>query len=240
MSKVKYIGVFGKRNSGKSSLINVLSGQEVAIVSDTPGTTTDPVKKRMEIFGIGPVVFVDTAGIDDEGVLGKQRVAKTKEVISQIDVALLLFTNNEFGLYEKDLVKRFKAAGIPFILLHNQSDIISLESGIATELTENFKCDLLEFSCSLLDQEEQMGLVETLTSLIVKSFEANASISRTLFEGIVNPGDVVVLVCPIDSEAPEGRLILPQVNAIRDLLDKGAVAVVLQPENLKAYLDIHA
>lgn len=236
MSKAKYIGVFGRRNSGKSSLINVISGQEVAIVSNTPGTTTDPVKKRMEIPDIGPVVLIDTAGIDDVGELGLQRVTKTKEIISQIDLALLLFTNNEFGKFEVSLIKSFQEQEIPFIIVHNQSDIIPLESGVAIELGEKFKADIVEFSCSLLDEEEQKEMVSFLISLMAKSLEHSPFAPKTLFEGLVSKGDVIVLVCPIDSEAPQGRLILPQVNAIRDLLDKDAIAVVLQPANLKEYL----
>ncbi len=236
MSKARFIGVFGKRNSGKSSLINVFAGQNVAIVSDTPGTTTDPVKKRMEIFGIGPVVLVDTAGIDDTGQLGNQRVAKTKEVISQIDVALLLFTNNQIDKFELDLIEQFQQEDIPFILIHNQSDIISLDSSLGLELTERFKSDVVEFSCSLLDSSEQNRMVEMLTSLIVKAVSGSPYTDKTLFEGLVEKDDIVILVCPIDSEAPEGRLILPQVNAIRDLLDRDATAVVLQPGNLEKYI----
>lgn len=237
MSKAKYIGVFGRRNSGKSSLINIMCGQEVAIVSDTPGTTTDPVKKRIEILGIGPVVLVDTAGIDDDGKLGLQRVAKTKEVISQIDLALLLFTNNEIGKFEIDLINSFKQEELPFIIIHNQSDIIPLDSGVALELGERYKADIVEFSCSLLDEDEQSELVSFLIALMAKSLEDAPYSQKELFEGLVSKGDVVILVCPIDSAAPQGRLILPQVNAIRDLLDKDATAVVLQPANLKEYLE---
>jgi [FeFe] hydrogenase H-cluster maturation GTPase HydF len=236
MSKVKFLGVFGKRNSGKSSLINIFAGQQVAIVSDTPGTTTDPVKKRMEIFGIGPVVLIDTAGIDDSGDLGAQRVAKTKEIVSQIDIALILFTNNQLDNFETDLIEQFRQEDIPFILIHNQSDIIPLDQALAVELAQRFKCDVVEFSCSLLDESEQNRVVEFLTSLIVKALSGSPYCDKTLFEGLVQKDDIVVLVCPIDSEAPEGRLILPQVNAIRDLLDRDATAVVLQPKNLESYI----
>ena len=169
MSKAKHIGVFGRQNSGKSSLINIISGQKVAIVSDIPGTTTDPVKKRMEITGIGPVVLIDTAGIDDQGDLGLQRVAKTKEIVSQIDLAILLFTNNEIGKFELDLISSFNQEEVPFIIVHNQSDIISLDSGVALELGEKFKTNIVEFSCSLLDQDEQNKMVTTLILLMEKS-----------------------------------------------------------------------
>lgn len=236
MSKVKNIGVFGKRNSGKSSLINIISGEDVAIVSQIPGTTTDPVRKRMEVFGIGPVSFIDTAGIDDSGDLGKQRVARTKRVISQIDLALLLFTNNEFDIFETDLIQLFKKENIPFIIIHNQSDIIAMDHALALELTGKYNVDLLEFSCSLIDENEQKDLVETLTALIVKNIHGSALTEIAMFEGLIAKDDHIVLVCPVDSEAPEGRLILPQVNAIRDSLDNDCVAIVLQPHNLEKYL----
>ncbi len=236
MSKAKHLGVFGRQNSGKSSLINIISGQKVAIVSDIPGTTTDPVKKRMEITGIGPVVLIDTAGIDDQGDLGLQRVAKTKEIVSQIDLAILLFTNNEIGKFELDLISSFNQEEVPFIIVHNQSDIISLDSGVALELGEKFKTNIVEFSCSLLDQDEQNKMVTTLILLMEKSLIEAPYAQKALFEGLVSKGDLIVLVCPIDSEAPQGRLILPQVNAIRELLDRDATAVVMQPSNLKNYL----
>jgi [FeFe] hydrogenase H-cluster maturation GTPase HydF len=236
MSKVRHIGVFGRRNTGKSSLINILVGQDVAIVSNVPGTTTDPVRKRMEINGLGPVVFIDTAGIDDSGVLGEQRVEKTKSVIKIIDLAILIFTNNQIEKYELDLISSFREEGIPFIMLHNQSDIVSLDPELALDLSEKENIDVLEFSCSLLDEEDQKKAVDTLISMIVFELQKSEAVSKTILEGLAEKGDHIVLVCPIDSEAPEGRLILPQVNAIRDALDRKAVAIVIQPEQLGDYL----
>ena len=236
MSKVRHIGVFGRRNTGKSSLINILVGQDVAIVSNVPGTTTDPVRKRMEINGIGPVVFIDTAGIDDSGVLGEQRVEKTKSVIKIIDLAILIFTNNQIEKYELDLISSFREEGIPFIMLHNQSDIVPLDPELALDLSEKENIDVLEFSCSLLDEDDQNKAIDTLISMIVFELQKSEAVSKTILEGLVEKGDHIVLVCPIDSEAPEGRLILPQVNAIRDALDPKAVAIVIQPEQLGDYL----
>ena len=236
MSKVRHIGVFGRRNTGKSSLINILVGQDVAIVSNVPGTTTDPVRKRMEINGIGPVVFIDTAGIDDSGVLGEQRVEKTKSVIKIIDLAILIFTNNQIEKYELDLISSFREEGIPFIMLHNQSDIVPLDPELALDLSEKENIDVLEFSCSLLDEDDQNKAIDTLISMIVFELQKSEAVSKTILEGLVEKGDHIVLVCPIDSEAPEGRLILPQVNAIRDALDRKAVAIVIQPEQLGDYL----
>lgn len=236
MNKARYIGVFGRRNSGKSSLINRLSGEEAAIVSDTPGTTTDPVKKRMEIFGLGPTVIVDTAGIDDEGALGIKRVEKSKQVVKQIDLAILIYTNNSFGHFERELVKLFIKESVPFIILHNQSDMIAMDRDIAMELTTKYKCDVLEFSCAVLNDEEQSSLIESLVSLIIKNIQGSLFVHKGMFDNLVSKGDLIILVTPIDSEAPEGRLILPQVNAIREVLDLEGVAIVLQPDQLEDYI----
>lgn len=205
-------------------------------MSETPGTTTDPVRKRMEIFGVGPVVIIDTAGIDDKGELGTQRVEKSKQIINQIDLAILLFTNNELDKHETDLIKKFKDEELPIILVHNQSDIIPLDRKLALEITQKYGIDVVEFSCNMLDSDKQLEAVEMLTSLIVKNLQNSSTVGTALFEGLVEENDQVVLVCPIDSEAPEGRIILLQVNAIRDILDRGAVSVVLQPEALEEYL----
>lgn len=237
MSKVKSVGVFGRRNSGKSSIINTICGQDVAIVSDTPGTTTDPVKKRMEIFGVGPTTFVDTAGIDDEGILGSQRVARTKRIISQIDLALLIYTGNQFGHFEEELAGRFRQEEIPFIIIHNQSDIIEMDRGLADELSKRYSVPVESFSCVMIESEDQDRAVMRLTERMVKALNSSAIAEKGMFEGVVQSGDHVVLVCPIDSEAPEGRLILPQVNAIRDIMDRGGIPIVMEPHNLKSYLD---
>lgn len=231
------IGIFGRTNTGKSSLINTLIGQEFAIVSDTPGTTTDPIKKRLEIFGLGPCQLIDTAGLDDNSELGKKRVAKTKEVIAQIDLALLLFTANNFDNVEKKLLKELKEMNVPVILVHNQSDIIPLNPETASELSEIYAFDLIEFSCSLIDEDEQREVVELLLSLIVKGAAESPYRERPLFENMIEKDDEVVLVCPIDSQAPTGRLILPQVMAVRDLLDRQAIATVLLPEQLPIYIE---
>lgn len=231
--EIKHIGIFGKRNAGKSSLINTLLGEHVAIVSPQGGTTTDPVKKRMEIFGVGPVQLIDTAGLDDTGELGAQRVKKTKEVFSQIDLAFLLFTGNVFGKEEKEAFKALQKYEIPVILIHNQSDIIPLDQELAFELTHNLGTDVVEFSCCMLEEEAQKEAIEGLIALIVKNLEDS---EKSILHGLVAEGETVALVCPVDGGAPTGRLILPQVMAIRDILDHRGTAVVLQPEQLEGYL----
>lgn len=225
------IGIFGRRNAGKSSLINVLCGQEVAIVSDVPGTTTDPVRKIMEIPGIGPIVLVDTAGMDDRGLLGEKRVLKSKEVIMQINLAILLFSGNFIGEYERNLIADFKQQRVPFFLLHNMSDRVALHPEVATEVMHQYGTDVLDFTC-----KEPYNL-NSLIDLIKKHLGPSPFQTVPMLEGLVEANDRVVLVCPVDSEAPEGRLILPQVQAIREVLDKRAVALVMQETQLVPYFE---
>ena len=232
---VKHIGIFGRRNVGKSSLINLLLGQDFAIVSDQAGTTTDPVKKRMEIPDVGPVQLIDTAGIDDIGEVGQKRVEKSLKLIDEVDLALLVFTGNIFGKEEKDLLAQLKENDVPVVVVHNQSDLVPLDCGVAGDLTNIYKCDVVEFSCRMPDPQEQKDAVEMLMAFIVNGLLVQEK-EKTIMQGLVEPGDNIVLVCPIDSEAPAGRLILPQVMAIRDILDRGGVATVLQPAQLQDYL----
>lgn len=232
---VRHIGIFGRRNVGKSSLVNLLLGQDFAIVSDQAGTTTDPVKKRMEIPDVGPVQLIDTAGIDDVGEVGQKRVGKSLKLVDEVDLAILVFTANFFGKEEKDLLMQFKENDIPVVVVHNQSDIVPLDCGVAGDLTNMYGCDVVEFSCCMIDPKEQQDAVDMLFAFITKGLLLSGK-ERTIMEGLVEPGDNIVLVCPIDSEAPAGRLILPQVMAIRDILDNGGVATVLQPQQLEGYL----
>lgn len=232
---VKHIGIFGRTNVGKSSLINLLLGQDFAIVSEQAGTTTDPVKKRMEIPGVGPVQLIDTAGVGDTSQIGTQRVGKTLKLVEEVDLAVLVFTGNFFGKEEKDLLMLFKENDVPVVVVHNQSDIVPLDCGVAGDLTNMYGCDVVEFSCCMMDPQEQRDAVEMLVAFITKGLLLSGG-EKTIMEGLVEPGDNIVLVCPIDSEAPAGRLILPQVMAIRDILDNGGVATVLQPGQLEGYL----
>ena len=226
-----HIGIFGRRNVGKSSIINRLTGQDIAIVSDTAGTTTDPVKKSIEIFGIGPCVLIDTAGIDDVGGLGQQRIDKTMKVLEEIDCAIIVIAGNNFAEPEKQLVTRMNELAVPFFVVHNKADQEPLLAVLKAMIEQNYQAKVLDFSVARNDDIAM--LVKVLKTIIPESAYQKVS----LFGGIVKPNDVVVLVCPVDSEAPEGRLILPQVMAIRDVLDNECVCVVLKETLLQHYLE---
>jgi [FeFe] hydrogenase H-cluster maturation GTPase HydF len=226
-----HIGIFGRRNCGKSSLINLLTRQNIAIVSDTAGTTTDPVKKSMEIFGIGPCVLIDTAGIDDVGVLGQQRVEKTMKVLEEIDCAILVITENNFGDPEKQLIARMKELAVPFFVVHNKADQEPLLAVTKAVVEKNYDTKVLNFSITKNDD------IAPLVDLLKKAIPESAYQNVSLLGGIIKPNKVVVLVCPVDSEAPEGRLILPQVMAIRDVLDNECICVVLKETHLQQYLE---
>ncbi len=212
-----HIGIYGRTNSGKSTLINKLTGQPIAIVSDQAGTTTDPVKKSIEIFGIGPVVLIDTAGIDDTSELGKQRMDKTYQTLKEIDCAILVIADNRFGDPEEQLIAQFNEYALPFIVVNN------LFEGIVKSNVINLN----------ILKEEPQPIIEALKKAIPESAYKKSS----MLGGIVKPNDVVVLVTPIDDEAPEGRLILPQVMAIRNALDNDCICVVLKETNLQQYFD---
>ncbi len=238
---MKYIGFFGRTNTGKSSIINTFSGQDIAIVSPRPGTTTDPIKKRMEIKGLGVCQLVDTAGVGDLSELGEKREDRTMDMISKVDIAVLVFAGNVFDKYEHDLLHRLREAQVPVLLVHNQEDLFSLNEELESELLKKHGLEVLRFSCSLLEEREQSALVGKLRDALVELSLQSKYRELTIFEGLLGSHSEevknVVLVCPIDSQAPTGRLILPQVMAIRDLLDKGAVATVLQLEQLSPYLE---
>ncbi|QKG78998.1 [FeFe] hydrogenase H-cluster maturation GTPase HydF [Tenuifilum thalassicum] len=225
-----HIGIFGRRNNGKSSLINLLAGQDVAIVSDYAGTTTDPVKKSFEITGFGPVILIDTAGIDDEGELGEKRIEKTLHAINQIDLAILVLSANQWDSYEKMLVDKFKKTDTPFIIVHNKNDIEPASEALKNQLKDLNHKGFLDISCKIKKYPEE------LIALIKKAIPESSYRTPTLLGDLISYGDIVLLITPIDVEAPAGRLILPQVQAIRDVLDNDAVAVVLKEREVDAFL----
>lgn len=216
-----HIGFFGRRNAGKSSVVNAVTNQQISVVSDVKGTTTDPVTKAMELLPLGPVMIVDTPGFDDEGALGEQRVLRTKQVLNRVDIAVLV-VDATAGKTEADnqLCQIFRQKNIPYIIAYNKRDLVpdtEFEDGIAVSALENININLLK---------------ETIARLS-KSDKPEIPICRDL----VNAGDLTVLVVPVDSAAPKGRLILPQQQTIRDLIDAGAVAVVARDSELKLTLE---
>lgn len=225
-----HIGIFGRRNNGKSSLINTLAGQDVAIVSDVAGTTTDPVKKSIEIPGVGASVLVDTAGIDDSGDLGTKRINKTKAALKTIDLAILVITSNQFGSFEEKLIADFKKFDVPFFLIHNKKDLSPINADLKSELIGKYKTEVVDFSAI------QANNLDRVVELMQKLIPESAYRSKSLLGDLLSYGDVVLLVTPIDSEAPEGRMILPQVQAIRDILDNDAIAIVLKEGELDLYM----
>ena len=213
------IGLFGRRNVGKSSLLNALCSQQVSIVSDTAGTTTDAVSKIYELIPVGPVTFFDTAGIDDTGDIGELRISATKKIINKADIALLVTDETGIGKYENDLIKQFNTLKIPFILVFNKSDL-----GFADKSDETLNCPVIHVSAA------NNKNIEELKALIKETVPEHLKNAPALVRDLVRPEQTVVCIAPIDASAPKGRLILPQVQVIRDILDANAYAYVIQNE----------
>lgn len=236
MSKGKdlkpHIGIFGRRNYGKSSLINTLANQDIAIVSDVAGTTTDPVKKSMEIADLGPVILVDTAGIDDDSDLGKERIGKSLLQISQIDLAILVIVNSVFESFEEELIQTFARNEVPYLIVQNKTDLFPIDGEKSNALASRLQVPVIHFSCI------HRNNVEALHQEINKIMPRNALHFNSLIGDIIKKDDVVLLVTPIDTEAPVGRMILPQVQLIRDVLDNHAVVITLRETELQNYLNI--
>ncbi|MDO5524213.1 MAG: [FeFe] hydrogenase H-cluster maturation GTPase HydF, partial [Bacteroidia bacterium] len=227
-----HIGIFGRRNSGKSTLINLLTGQDTAIVSDKPGTTTDPVKKSIEIFGVGATVLIDTAGIDDVGELGKKRINKSLQAIKNVDCAVLILAGNQFGQYELDLIRQFEKFNTPFLILHNKKDITKIASHTKTVIKRHTKAKVIDFSAK--NPKDADKLINALKKIIPE----NSKQSQSLIGDLVKPKDIVLLITPIDSEAPEGRLILPQNQTIRHALNNDCITIVLKETELDDFLKL--
>lgn len=214
------IGVFGKTNVGKSSFLNRITNQEISIVSDIAGTTTDVVEKSMELLPVGPVTFLDTAGLDDESELGEKRVEKTMKVINRIDVAIIVCDFNGIDDYEKELIKKFEELKIPYLIVENKCDIKKVE----------LSCYDNVLYTSVKDDE---ALVFKFKEAIVKLLPEDFVNSPKIAGDLVPPQSTVILVIPIDKEAPKGRIILPQVQTIRDLLDSNCMPYVVKETELK-------
>ena len=222
LSERIHIAFFGCRNAGKSSLVNAVTGQNLSVVSPTLGTTTDPVLKSMELLPIGPVAIIDTAGIDDEGILGEMRIEKTREILNKTHIAVLV-SDATIGLnsYDRELIEKFKEKNIPYIIAYNKCDLKKMDCG------DN------EICVSAITLENVNALKEMLGKISQVITKKESYIVRDL----IDEGDIVVLVTPIDEAAPKGRIILPQQMTLREVLDANAIAIVTKETELSKTLE---
>jgi [FeFe] hydrogenase H-cluster maturation GTPase HydF len=225
-----HIGLFGRRNVGKSSLLNVLTRQTVSIVSDVAGTTTDPVEKPMELLPIGAVLFIDTAGIDDVGALGEMRVQKTKQVFDRTDVGIIVSIAGEWGEFEETILTELRERKIPVIVVFNKTDVARVDNSQESRLRE------LQIPCIETSAARGEGVLD-LREALVKAAPEEFINAPAIIGDLIPAGELVVLVIPIDLEAPKGRLILPQVQSIRDILDNDAYCLVVKERELRDALD---
>ena len=225
MGERVHIGFFGRRNAGKSSIVNAVTGQQLAIVSDTPGTTTDPVFKSMELLPLGPVEIIDTPGIDDVGELGELRVRKTRQVLGKTDIAVLVVDAEKgIGRADEELISLFKEKNINYIIVMNKADLL-------TSAQRDFSMDNIIYVSA--KNNDNIGQLKEMIAHLTKTDD----VKLKLVGDLIDPGDICVLVTPVDAAAPKGRLILPQQQAIRDILDAGGINVVVQEDRLKDALD---
>lgn len=238
-----HIGFFGRRNAGKSSVVNAVTGQELAVVSDTKGTTTDPIYKSMELLPIGPVMIIDTPGFDDEGALGELRVRKTKQVLNKTDIAVLVVDATEGKKQcDEELIRIFKEKEIPYIIVNNKADLLSDE--ISEKVCQNNVSEQRKAEQNALLSSGQEQYVSALTGAgiyelkeCIGKLTPNEDMTLKIVGDLLHLGDFVVLVVPIDSAAPKGRLILPQQQTIRDVLEANAAAIVVKESELKQTLE---
>ena len=225
-----HIGIFGRRNVGKSSLLNAMTRQQVSIVSEEAGTTTDPVEKPMELLPLGPVLFIDTAGIDDVGALGQLRVDKTLQVFERTDVGVIVTQAHEWGQFEQQMLAELRRFKVPVIVVFNKMDLHSSSASLEAQLKEQ-AVRVVETAAT-----EGRGLLDLRQALIESAPEDFVN-NPNILGDLVGPDGLAVLVVPIDKEAPKGRLILPQVQSIRDLLDSDAYCLVVKERELRRALE---
>jgi len=225
-----HIGLFGKRNSGKSTLMNALIGQSVSIVSAHPGTTTDPVEKTYELAPLGAVVFIDTAGLDDEGELGALRVQKTRAVLERVDLALIVVDEGRVGPLEQELIATLREQKTPFVVAFNKADLQAPDKAQLVDLAAD------NVEAVVLSAAQRTGIDALKEAMFRQAPESGLEDAR-LIGDLIGPGDVVVLVVPIDLGAPKGRLILPQVQTLRDILDSDATGMMVKERELAAALE---
>lgn len=231
-----HIGLFGKRNVGKSSILNKLTKQNISIVSDIAGTTTDPVEKAMELLPLGPVLFVDTAGVDDEGSLGELRIQKTKKIFDRIDLAIIVCDSQNWSDFEYGLYGEFKSRNIPIIAVYNKIDLQKDFSKANSVFKPPKDIKNLGIETVFVSATENIGIKEIKEKIINAAPEEFLN-PPSIASDLVPAGEVAILVVPIDLEAPKGRLILPQVQTIRDLLDNDSITMVVKERELREALD---
>jgi len=229
-----HIAVFGKRNAGKSTMINFLTDQDLALVSEIPGTTTDPVYKSMEVLPLGPVIFIDTAGIDDRGSLGSKRVEKTLRVIRKTDLALMIINSLEDLEYERDIITRLEENSIPYLIIFNNIDNLDLSKAEVSAAFGDFSPDKIIMADNYSNNERE-EILNALASLAGENNNLEAAAKR-LIGDLIQPDDLVLLIIPIDSGAPKDRLILPQMQTLRRILDNRAQVLVVRPDSIKSAL----
>lgn len=236
-SERTHIGIFGRRNAGKSSLINALTGQSLAIVSDVKGTTTDPVLKSMELLPLGPVVLIDTPGLDDEGDLGSLRIQKAYQMLNKTDIAILVADGcGELTHQDKMILQRIQEKKIPYMLVLNKMDQVSQTTDLDSTVTSISNTLQIQRENILWISATDKTNIHELKELVAR-LVPDSDNNRRIVADLIKPMDYVVLVVPIDSAAPKGRLILPQQQTIRDILEAGAVSIVIREKELKATLE---
>lgn len=226
-----HIGIFGKTNVGKSSLLNRITSQDVSIVSEFAGTTTDVVEKSMELLPIGPVNFLDTAGINDETALAAERIEKTMKILNRVDIGVIVCDYTGIDEYEKSLINKFNELRIPFLILVNKTDIKQIEESVL-EIIKNYSEYVL-----ITSAKEDKDLIFKFKEMLVKMLPDDFVNSPKIVGDLVKENSTVILVIPIDKEAPKGRIILPQVQVLRDLLDNNCLSYVVKETELKRALD---
>lgn len=225
-----HIGLFGRRNVGKSSLLNALTRQQVSIVSDVPGTTTDPVEKPMELLPLGPVLFIDTAGIDDVGALGEMRAEKTRQVFERTDLGLLITEGNSWGEFEESILEELSKRKVPVVVVFNKNDL----SGPPEVAVQDLKSRAIPMVNTIASLGKGMS---DLREAMIRTAPEEFMEAPPILGDLIAPGEIVVIIVPIDLEAPKGRLILPQVQCIRDTLDHDSSCLVVKERELRDVLD---
>lgn len=228
-----HIGIFGRRNTGKSSLISMLTGEDVSNTSNFPGTTTDPVKKPVEISDIGPAILIDTAGIDDLGEIGNKKIQKSQEVIRIVDCAILLIAGNQFGDYEVQLIEQFKKHEVPYLFAHNENAIDKIAAITVTAIKQHSQAEIIDFN-TMIKQADKQRLTTALRRIIPASvFQRNS-----LIGDLTQPKDVVLLITSTHSEIPEGKMSLPQNQTIRDALDNQCITIIIREHEILDFLKL--